>query len=376
MHNYRSHFPFFENNPGVIYLDSAATTQKPNAVIRTIHDYLKSGVANPERGSYKLAQKIEADVEHVREITAQFIGESDSQSIIFTSGTTAGLNLLAQGLGYRFSSGDEILVHASDHEACVAPWEQTNAKILYYETDLHTGLINNESILSQISDATKVVIVTHSHNIFGVINDIATLKKMLPKGCLLIVDAAQSAGHTSIDVSAIDADAVVFSGHKLFSLEGVGVLWISERMRNILRPVHFGGGKSVFEPGTRNTTGILSLGAALQFIEDVGIQNIEHHVQELSHYAIERLSILPEVEFLPGIAFNKTQVCTGIISFNLTNRRATDVAEQLNERGICIRAGLHCSFEKSPLYDSLRISFHIYNTKEDIDVLVDALSTL
>lgn len=376
MDRYRSHFPFFKNNPGITYLDSASTAQKPDVVIRAVSDYLESGVANPERGTYDLAQNIETKVEETRKEVARFIGGSGVGNVFFTSGTTAGLNLLAQGLGHKLSSEDEVLVHPSDHQACVAPWAQTGATTRHYKIDPNTGLIDTESILSQVSDATKVVVVTHSHNIFGVVNDVAKLKNALPDHCLLIVDAAQTVGHVPVNVETMGADAIAFSGHKLFALEGVGVLWVSPRIREVLRPVHFGGGANAFEPGTRNTAGILSLGAALKFIEGIGIENIESHIQKLNRYAIKMLGTIPGIEFLPGSAFDNTLLNTGIVSFNITNLPASDAADQLNEHGICVRAGAHCSFEENPLYDSLRVSTHIYNTEEDIDKLISALSAL
>lgn len=376
MNTYQSHFPFFKNNPGITYLDSASTAQKPDVVMRAVNEYLESGVANPERGTYNLAQKVETDVERVRKDVAQFIGAPNDENVVFTSGTTASLNFVAQGLRHRLSPKDEVLVYPSDHQACVAPWTQTDAKTRHYKIDPHTGRIDTESILSQVSGATKVVVATHSHNIFGVVNDITELKNALPDHCLLIVDAAQTVGHVPVNVEALGADAFVFSGHKIFALEGVGVLWMSARIREMLQPVHFGGGDNTFEPGTRNTAGILSLGAAIKFINDIGIENIERRIQELIRYSVTVLGTIPGIEFLPGSAFDDTLLNTGIVSFNLANISAADVADQLNERGICVRAGLHCSFEENPLYDSVRISIHIYNTEEDIDRIADALRTL
>ncbi|MCX7997077.1 MAG: aminotransferase class V-fold PLP-dependent enzyme [Patescibacteria group bacterium] len=370
--NIRSRFPFYDN-PGVLYLDSAATTQKPDSVIRAVQDYLRQ-VANPGRSSYPLAESIRHRIEEVRAQTARFFGANDPDSIIFTAGCTSALNLLALGLRDTLAPGDEVLVHRNDHKACILPWMHfPEVNIVEYAVNPFNGTIDGADLLAKISKKTRIVVLTHSNNIYGVLNPIREISRAIPDNCFVIVDGAQSAGHCPVNVSEIGADAFACSGHKMFSLEGVGIVWTSNRLRSLLRPVQFGGGSHPFEPGTINATGIISFGAALSFLEEVGLDAIDKHIHTLTRYGVDQLSALGCIDFLPGFAYDKTQRPTGIVSFRVPGLSSVDLAYQLAQKRIYVRAGSHCSSGSEAALDSVRISLHVYNTTDELDILTDAL---
>jgi cysteine desulfurase / selenocysteine lyase len=373
MSSIRSQFPFFDANPHVVYVDSAATSQKPRFVIDALTKYLTASVANPERGTYALAEHNRASIEEVRASVARFLRAESPHRIVFTSGCTDGLNLLTHSLSHVMTSTDEVLLHPLDHKACVAPWHSLGVQVRHYATHPHSGLIDMQDLVSKITPRTRVIVVTHSHNVFGVVNAVETLRAQVPDHCFIILDAAQTAGHMPLDVSELGVDAVAFSGHKMFAAEGTGVLWLSERLQQTLKPHRFGGGTHAFEPGTPNTAGIISLGAAITYINSLGQETIERTVHDLTRYTVSALGKIPTIDFLPGIAYEKKHRTTGIISFRMRDISSEQIAHTLTQSSICVRAGSHCAYTEDAIRDSVRVSLHVYNTEADIDALVTTL---
>lgn len=395
----KAQFPFFTNNPNIIYLDSAATTQKPQRVLNVLNEFYGFNNANSGRGSYKLSSQLATKVETIRSSVADFIGASP-QEVIFNSGASAGFNQVVMSLAFNYlKDGDEILYSEYDHKSFILPWvlikDQLqkfgiSIKLIPYKIRM-TGGADIDDILSKVSSKTKVVNITHINNIFGSDSDIYKLNHLREKGIVIHVDATQSIGHINVDVKKLGADILSFSGHKMFAAQGVGITYISKWLHDHLKSPIVGGGEAVqlkenklvvntfnksFEAGTLNYAGVLSLGEAINFIQDLGIEHIHSHLIQLTQYLLTELKLLPKIKFNKGAYYWKCFDGFGIISFDIDGISNQDIGFILGEHGIYVRSGTHCSTLADDSSDSIRVSLHVYNTKEDIDILISVLKKM
>ncbi len=392
-------FPLFTHQPGLIYLDAAATALKPASVIVAERAYYEEYSSNIARGIYPLAEQATEAFEHVRTKVATFIGATSPEEIIFTSGTTASLNLAAALLTSQIKAGDNIVVTALEHHSNFLPWKElckkTGAEFRVVPVTAD-GLLTLEAFQKMVDQRTKIVALGAISNVLGIINpvqDIIRLAKEIHPGSITIVDAAQAVGHMPLSVTDWDADFVAFSGHKTFGPTGVGVLYGKHSVIKDLAPVSFGGGMVLdacapetlykesphrFEVGTPNIAGVIGLGAAITFIEDIGLAVIHAHENTLALYTCQRLT--EEFgETIQIIGDGSPGHKSGIVSFVLSGDHPHDVAHLLGEKNICTRAGLQCA---APLHEALnlsastRISLSVYNTEDDIEKLITALKEI
>ena len=397
----KSQFPFFTNHPDVVYLDSAATTQKPSIVIDALTDFYTNDNANAGRSSYSLASKLATQIEHIRADVQRFIGAYDAQEILFTAGATDSLNKVAYSLGMNYlQDNDEILYCPYDHKSFVLPW--LNVQKLLKDKGIHIrmvpfemtkmGSIDREDLFSKITAKTKVINATHVHNIYGADSDIDQIKKHIgDKDIIINVDASQSVGHIPVNVQELGADTLSFSGHKMFAGQGIGVLYINQRLQQFIPPVFVGGGNGTtlkgddieinnftqaYEAGTQNYAGIITLGKAIEFIEKVGIEKIHTHLAELTQYLLNQLRQIKGIEFAYGPYYWSCSDGMGIVSFKIDKISPEELGFILAEKGILVRTGDHCISTHDEFNDTIRVSMHIYNTKEDIDKLQDVLEKI
>lgn len=388
----RAEFPFFAAHPDLVYLDSAATTQKPRTVLDAMARHLATDAANPGRGTYRLATAATRTVEEVRGVVAGFLGAGDPASIAFTSGATAALNAIVQCWARpNLRPGDEVLVSASDHAACVRPWYaaagELGLRLVPYRRTA-SGDPDVADLAAKLTPRTRAVVVTHVHNVFGELAEVAEIRRRVGPEVVVCLDAAQSAGHTWVDVRELGADAVAFSAHKMFGPPGTGVLWAAPRLVETMRPAVVGGGMAgrtglagVLEAGTPNTGGIVGLGAAVRFVESLGIARIGAHVGALTQALVERLEAMPHVRLLPGVAFSTAcRSGYGIVSFQVDGVSASDVGFVLDDAGICVRTGGHCVHDDTApgeaAGDSVRVSMHAYTTEAEVERVGDAVAAL
>ena len=390
----RKDFPILDqivNDEPLVYLDNAATTQKPKAVLEAVNRYYQEDNANVHRGVHTLAERATASYEAARETVHRFINASSTKEVLFTRGTTTGLNWIGRFAEEILEEGDEVLISIMEHHSNILPWQEacrkTGAKLVY--AYLKDGGLDLEDFREKLTDRTKFVSITHASNVLGVINPIQELAQLAhEKGAIMVVDGAQSVPHMKIDVQKLDADFFVFSGHKMAGPTGIGVLYGKEHYLNQMSPVEFGGEmidfvyeqsatwKELpwkFEAGTPNMAGAIGLAAAIDYLEAIGMDAIEHHEQELIAY------VFPKLQAIEGLKIYGSQDLakrSGVISFNLGNLHPHDLATALDYEGVAVRAGHHCA---QPLIQYLevpataRASFYLYNTKEDCDKLVEAL---
>ena len=390
----RKDFPILDqivNDEPLVYLDNAATTQKPKAVLEAVNRYYQEDNANVHRGVHTLAERATASYEAARETVRRFINASSTKEVLFTRGTTTGLNWIGRFAEEILEEGDEVLISIMEHHSNILPWQEacrkTGAKLIY--AYLKDGGLDLEDFREKLTDRTKFVSITHASNVLGVINPIQELAQLAhEKGAIMVVDGAQSIPHMKIDVQKLDADFFVFSGHKMAGPTGIGVLYGKEHYLNQMSPVEFGGEmidfvyeqsatwKELpwkFEAGTPNMAGAIGLAAAIDYLEAIGMDAIEHHEQELIAY------VFPKLQAIEGLKIYGSQDLakrSGVISFNLGNLHPHDLATALDYEGVAVRAGHHCA---QPLIQYLevpataRASFYLYNTKEDCDKLVEAL---
>ena len=390
----RKDFPILDqivNDEPLVYLDNAATTQKPKAVLEAVNRYYQEDNANVHRGVHTLAERATASYEAARETVRRFINASSTKEVLFTRGTTTGLNWIGRFAEEILEEGDEVLISIMEHHSNILPWQEacrkTGAKLVY--AYLKDGGLDLEDFREKLTDRTKFVSITHASNVLGVINPIQELAQLAhEKGAIMVVDGAQSAPHMKIDVQKLDADFFVFSGHKMAGPTGIGVLYGKEHYLNQMSPVEFGGEmidfvyeqsatwKELpwkFEAGTPNMAGAIGLAAAIDYLEAIGMDAIEHHEQELIAY------VFPKLQAIEGLKIYGSQDLakrSGVISFNLGDLHPHDLATALDYEGVAVRAGHHCA---QPLIQYLevpataRASFYLYNTKEDCDKLVEAL---
>lgn len=391
MNKYRKYFPIFKNNPKLVYLDSAASTQKPKQVIDRMRIFYEKEYSNIHRGLYELSEAATEAYENARHIVANFLGAEASQ-VVFTKNTTESLNLIAQTWGRaNLKAGDEVLITQMEHHSNLVPWQEicrdSGARLRYLLVDPNTGQLNSADIQSKISKKTKILSITTASNVLGTINHLEPILrrfKNISKKGIAVGDFAQTLAHHPINLR--NFDFIAFSGHKMYGPDGIGVLW--GRDLNALPHFLVGGGniESVsqesstfqvspwkFEAGTPNIAGALGLAEAIKFIQKIGIEKIVKHEQKLTKYALDQLATIP---YLKIYGPNSYKERIGVISFNIAQIHAHDVAQVLADQNIAVRAGHHCA---QPLHSILgvpatcRISFGIYNDEKDVDRLVEGL---
>ncbi|MDH4092058.1 MAG: cysteine desulfurase [Cyclobacteriaceae bacterium] len=390
----KSQFPIFSHRPELVYLDSAATSQKPQSVCKAISDFYERDNANIHRGLYELSAKATQQYEEVRRKVCSLIGAADPMSIAFTKGTTESINIVAQGfLKKNLQKGDTVLISAMEHHANLIPWQQICAQ---REASLQIIPVNDKGELSLekfedfLDHRTKMVAIAHISNVLGTINPIEDIISMAHKRNIpILIDAAQSVGHYPVDMKKLDADFLVFSGHKMFGPLGTGVLYCKGEFARQVDPYNYGGGsiRNVefahtefldypynLEAGTPNIAGIIGLGTAIDFIQQLDLIVTADYARDLCILFKERLRLLSNIK-LVGDPKN----FGSIVSFYVENIHAHDVAGFLANENIAVRAGHHCA---QPLLDSMRIpatvraSFSIYNTSDDVDKAIAALGAL
>ncbi|WP_312555612.1 aminotransferase class V-fold PLP-dependent enzyme [Empedobacter brevis] len=393
----RSQFPILErevNGKPLVYLDNGATSQKPKVVLNVLDEYYEKYNANVHRGIHTLSQEATDLMEESRRKIQEFINAKHDHEIIFTRGTTEGINLVSNSLRNVLTADDEIIITEIEHHSNIVPWQllcqRTGAKLKYIPLTTE-GILDIEKLDDLLTDKTKLVAVNQVSNALGVVNPIKTIiEKAHAKGAWVLIDAAQSAPHTAIDVQEMECDLLVFSGHKMYGPTGIGVLYGKEEILNELPPFH-GGGEMIkdvtmevstyaclpfkFEAGTPDIAGIIGLGAAVDFINSIGIENIHDYEKELVDYTIQRLSEFDEIEI-----YAKDAEHSGAVSFNLKFEgvHSSDVGMILDKKGIAVRTGHHCAqpiMQHFKVPGTVRASFAVYNTKEEIDIFIDGLKT-
>ena len=389
----RKDFPLLKNRD-IAYLDNGATTQKPIQVINTIKEFYEKYNANPHRGAYTLSVEATEVYENTRTKIAKFINAKHREEIIFSKNATESLNLIAYSYGMdNLKKDDEVVISIMEHHSNLVPWQKvtkitgSTLKYMYINTDFE---LSDEEIETKITDKTKIVGISHVSNALGTINNVKKIIKYAHKrGAIVLVDASQSIPHMKIDVQELDADFLVFSGHKMLAPLGIGVLYGKRELLNKMTPFLMGGDMieyvyeqdttfaplpNKFEAGTQNVEGVVGFGAAIDYIEKIGYDEIQKIENELLTYARQKLS---KLDYLDLYLTPNEENHSGVISFNIKGVHPHDVASILNSEGVCVRSGNHCT---QPLMRFLgidstcRASFYFYNTKEDVDRLVEALN--
>ncbi|MCY9374151.1 MULTISPECIES: cysteine desulfurase SufS [Bacillus] len=389
----REQFPILHqqvNGHDLVYLDSAATSQKPRAVIETLDKYYNQYNSNVHRGVHTLGTRATDGYEGAREKVRKFINAKSMAEIIFTKGTTTSLNMVA--LSYaraNLKPGDEVVITYMEHHANIIPWQQavkaTGATLKYIPLQ-EDGTISLEDVRETVTSNTKIVAVSHVSNVLGTINPIKDMAKIAhDNGAVIVVDGAQSTPHMKIDVQDLDCDFFALSSHKMCGPTGIGVLYGKKALLENMEPAEFGGEmidfvglyestwKELpwkFEAGTPIIAGAIGLGAAIDFLEEIGLDEISRHEHKLATYALERFSQLD------GVTVYGPEERAGLVTFNLDDVHPHDVATVLDAEGIAVRAGHHCAQPLMKWLDvtaTARASFYLYNTEEEIDKLVEAL---
>ncbi|WP_035054350.1 cysteine desulfurase [Carnobacterium pleistocenium] len=381
------------NDEPLVYLDNAATTQKPTAVLKAIETYYRESNANVHRGVHTLAERATTQYEAAREKVQHFIHANESAEVLFTRGTTTSLNWVAKSYGEaNVQSGDEILVSVMEHHSNLIPWQQLAKKthaVLNYVELTEEGLLDLDSLRDQLGVKTKIVALTHVSNVLGVINPIQEIARLVhATGAVLVVDGAQAVPHMPVDVQELEVDFYAFSGHKMVGPTGIGVLYGKRQLLEQMEPVEFGGEMIEFvyeqestwkelpwkfEAGTPNIAGAIGLGAAVDYLATVGLSAIQQQEHELMAY------LWPKLMSVPGLTIYgplDTAKRTGIVTFNLDGIHPHDVATAMDMQGVAIRAGNHCAqplMRKLAADSTARASFYFYNTTADADQFVDAL---
>lgn len=391
----RKDFPILDqivNDEPLVYLDNAATTQKPTAVLDTIRYYYEHDNANVHRGVHTLAERATHDYEASREKLRKFINASSTKEVLFTRGTTTGINWVAKYAEQILKEGEEIVISIMEHHSNIIPWQQAAAKtgaVLKFVYLDENQELDMQGLKQAITDKTKFVSITHASNVLGVLNPVKEIAEIAHEhGAIMVVDGAQSTPHMKIDVQDLNCDFFTLSGHKMVGPTGIGVLYGKEKYLNDMNPIEFGGEmidfvyeqsatwKELpwkFEAGTPNIAGAIGLGAAVDYLEELGMDEIHAYETELVNYVMPKLKEIEGLVIYGPVDISKR---SGVISFNLDNLHPHDVATAMDMEGVAVRAGHHCA---QPLIEYLevpataRASFYFYNTKEDCDKLVDAL---
>ena len=386
----REDFPMLKKN--IIYFDNGATTLKPNILIESLKDYYENYSANAHRGDYDISLKVDTMYENTRKIIKKFINAKKESEIAFTSGATDSLNKIIFGYFKNIlKENDEVLLTLAEHASNILPWfelkEELKLKLNYIPLDENYE-VTLENVKKSITPNTKVISIAHITNVVGDIRPIKEIIEYAHKNnILVIVDGAQSVPHIKIDVQDLDIDFLAFSAHKMCGPTGVGVLYGKEELLNNIKPLIYGGGMNasfdydgvriykepphLLEAGTPNIADVIAFGKIVEYINNIGIENIHKKELELKQYLIEKLSQNNNI-----IIYNKNSK-SGIVTFNYKDIFAQDLAIYLNKYNICVRAGNHCAKilkEELKVKNTCRISFYFYNTKEEIDKLVEVLN--
>ena len=389
----RGDFPLFEQpeNQGLVYLDSAATAQRPRQVLEAMDQFSRHDNANPHRGAYRLAERATEAYEAARSRVAAFIGGGRSEEIVFTRNATEAVNLVAYGWAERFvGEGDEIIVTELEHHSNLVPWQMVaqrrKAKLRYLEFDA-AGNLDIGQLEGMLSGRSRLLAITQVSNALGTINPLrAFIDKAHAAGALVLVDGAQSVPHMAVDVRALNADFLVFSGHKMLGPLGIGVLYARMEHLDAMEPFLFGGDmiSSVgylssewndvpwkFEAGTQNVAGAVGLAAAMDYLEGIGMAAVAEHDRKLTRLALEKLAGIEQLAL-----YGPPPERGPVVSFNLSTIHPHDLATFLDQKGIAIRSGHHCAqvvMRKLALAATARASFYLYNDEEDVERLVTGL---
>jgi len=386
----RSEFPILKTmvyGKPLVYLDNSATTHKPQCVIERLCEFYRSENSNIHRGEHYLCEIASTAYEEAREKVKHYINAKQANEVIFTAGTTASINLLAYTIGQSIRENDEIIISHMEHHSNIIPWQvicqqrKAHLKILEIHDDEDDTI---EALNELISLRTRLVAVTYVSNVLGTILPVKRIIDVAHKYSIpVMIDAAQAVQHIPIDVQDLDCDFMVFSGHKMYAGTGIGVFYGKAHLLEDLPPYQTGGGMILqvsfsetkygtlpykFEAGTSNIAGAVSLGAAIDFLTDIGIENIHEYENDLFKYASEQLNTIPEM-----IQYGENSKRTGAISLNIKDLHSYDIAMILDKLGIAVRVGMHCAEPLMHYLDikgTLRASFALYNTKEDVDRLV------
>lgn len=384
----REDFPMV--NTGYIYLDNGATTWKPKVVVDKMNEYYANYTANAHRGDYDLSLKVDKEYESTREVVKTFINAKSLKEIIFTSGATESLNIVADGYFKNIlKENDEIIITKSEHASNVLPWfrlcNENKCKIKYIPLENHQVTLDN--LKKVVTEKTKVIAISHITNVIGDERDIKAICEYAHKNnILVVVDGAQSVPHIKVDVQDLDLDFLCFSGHKMMGPTGVGVLYGKEELLEKIRPLSLGGGMNEsfdnpeeiylkplptrLEAGTPNIAAVIGLKAAIQYINNIGIENITNHERNLRKRLVSKLK---EIEH---ITIYNEDIDSSIVTFNVDKIFSQDVAVYLNKYKICVRAGDHCAKilkDEIKVTNTIRVSLYLYNTEEEIDKLVELL---
>ncbi len=384
------------NGKPLVFLDSASTSQKPRQVLEKVREFYENYNANIHRGVYAISEKATEEYEHVRTKVADLIGAQDPQEIVFTRGTTESVNLVAYTWGEaNVKRGDNIVTTIMEHHSNFVPWQEVckkkGAQFRVAPITKH-GVLDLPKLYHLVDKRTKLVAFTHASNMLGTIHPAALITRKIKtrnKNVTILIDGAQAVPHLAVDVQKLGCDFYVFSGHKMLAPTGVGVLWARKELLEEMPPFLTGGHMIIevttkyarwndvpykFEAGTQHIAGVIGLGAAIDYLTILGMAKVRQHEMELTRYAFSKLLRFPGIEIYgPTNIKNRT----GVISFNIRDIHSHDLASFLDEKGIAIRAGHHCTMplhrEALGIEASARVSFYIYNTKEEIDRLVEGL---
>ncbi len=378
----------------LVYLDSAATSQKPRQVLEAIQEYYARDNANVHRSVYELAERATRAYEEARVAVARLIGAADPGCLVFLRNATEAINLVARSWAQpRLRPGDVIVLTPMEHHSNLVPWQMvacaTGAELRFVDL-LPDGTLDMESLDRVLGPSTRVVAITHQSNVLGTINPVAEVARRAHRfGAVVLVDGAQSVPHMPVQVESLGCDFLAFSGHKMLGPTGIGVLWGRRELLEAMEPL-LGGGEMIrevsltgatwnqipykFEAGTPAIAEAVGLGAAVRYLESVGMAHIARHEQELVEYALRRLSDAGDIEI-----YGPRSGRGGVISFNLKGVHPHDVATILDQQGVAVRAGHHCAMPLMRWLDvpaTVRASFYLYTTQEDIDALVEALQAV
>lgn len=391
----RADFPVLNqmvNDEPLIYLDNAATTQKPQAVLDVLNHYYLQDNANVHRGVHTLAERATAEFEAARKKVQQFIHANSNKEIIFTKGTTDSLNIIAQSYGEFIQAGDEIVISKMEHHANLIPWQQLAKRkqaVLRYIPLTADGHLDVQAAKTIINEKTAIVALAQVSNVLGTVNPVKEMAQLAHQHqAIMVVDGAQAVAHMPVDVQDLDCDFYCFSGHKMCGPTGIGVLYGKQALLEKMEPVAFGGEMIdfvdlyestwtelpwKFEAGTPNIAGAIGLGAAIDYLEKIGMQTIHDYEQAIV------AELLPKLQQIEGLTIygpqNPTEH-TAVIAFNLDHLHPHDVASALDMQGIAVRAGHHCAqplIKELGCFATARASFYFYNTKEEADQLVAAI---
>jgi len=391
----KADFPLFKNLPGLIYLDSAASSLKPQSVLDKLHEYYTNYSVNIFRGIYKLSEKATEEYEGTRVKVAQFIRAQNSKEIVFTRNSTESINLIMYAWGMpQIKKGDEIITTIMEHHANFVTWQQlckfTGAQLKIAQLR-NNYTLDTDDLLGKITPRTKLVAFTHVSNVLGTINPVTVLIKQIKAKnphCLVLVDGAQAVPHLAVDVQELGCDFYVFSSHKMLGPTGTGVLWGKYELLDQFKPFQYGGemiravykDRTEFQPpphkfeaGTPDIAGVIGLGAAIDYLNKLDMQAVRAHEQEIVAYGLEQLV---KIIGLQIIGPTDPKIRGGVLTFTIDKIHAHDIAQILDSNNICIRSGHHCAMPlhiELGLTSTARASIHVFTTKSDIDALITAL---